>query len=162
MKTKLMFIFLLISICAYSQNGSKTIDQAFKSILAPSDSYFEVTKQMFQMLSEAKGISPEYKEYISKLHQLKMIQPADTISGHGQVICSKFFAEANLEGYALLMKKKEANLSQLSFYKKTNKEYNEFLLVSTEMIIYISGTINLKSIREFEQVMEVAGSAFEM
>ena len=57
--------------------------------------------------------------------------------------------------------KKEQN-SELHFYKKTNNSENEYLLASTEMIIYITGTIDLKSIGEFEQIMEVAGSAFEM
>lgn len=59
------------------------------------------------------------------------------------------------------MTRKDSN-GQLSFYKKEGKNENEFLLVSTDMIIYLTGKLDLKSIQEFEQVMEVAGSAFDM
>jgi hypothetical protein len=39
---------------------------------------------------------------------------------------------------------------------------NEFLLLSSNAIIYITGTIDLKTIHEFEQILEIAGSAFDM
>lgn len=69
--------------------------------------------------------------------------------------------QTNLKEYSRLMTKKEGD-GQLSFYKKEGKNENEFLLISTDMVIYVTGTIDLKSIGEFEQVMEVAGSAFDM
>lgn len=162
MKTKLLFLFLAISLLGFSQTGQKTISQTFQLMEEQNVSYFEVTKDMFKMLSESRGASPEYKEYISKLSSLKMVQATgENKREAGQQLYKLFNSNANLKDYSRLMTKSEPN-GKLSFYKKDGKSENEFLLVSTEMIIYITGTINLKSIGEFEQVMEVAGSAFDM
>ncbi len=155
MKTRLIFLFLTLSLFSLAQNGNKTIDETFVQITSnPNVSYFEVTSEMFKMLSESKHASPEYKDYLSKLSGLKMVNG-------GEVMYKSFLSSANLKAYSRLMTKREGN-SQLSFYKKEGKSENEFLLVSTEMIIYVTGTIELKSIGEFEQVMNIAGSAFDM
>lgn len=163
MKTKLILFFLLVSFFSFSQNGNKTIDATFQVLTQNEDaSYFEVTQEMFKMLSESKEASPEFKDYIAKLHSLQLVQA----SGENRQALSRefyktFLLQTNLKDYSRLMTKKEGN-GQLSFYKKEGKTENEFLLLSTDMIIYITGTIDLKSISEFEQVMEIAGSAFEM
>ena len=156
-----MIIILFTGMYCAGQNGKLPITKAMDEVIEAQDSYFEVTKSMFQMLSEAKGASPEYKEYIRKIHSLKMVQPGRSAANHGKLVLENFMSQVNLQPYKRLMTKKEQN-SELHFYKKTNKTENEFLLASTEMIIYITGTIDLKSIGEFEQVMEVAGSAFDM
>lgn len=163
MKTKLIFILLTISIFSFSQNAEKTIASTLQSFSRLDyTSYFEVSKDMFEMLSESKEASPEFKEYIAKLHTIKLIQPInENRKEHGIQLHRAFLQQTNLRDYSRLMTKKEPG-SSLSFYKKENKSENEFLLVSTEMIIYITGTIDLKSISEFEQVMEIAGSAFDM
>lgn len=163
MKTQLTVLFLLVSLFCYSQNGGKTVDETFQILNQNENSnYFEVTKEMFEMLSESKEASPEFRDYISKLSKLKLIEAG----GENHIELRKefyktFLQQANLKDYSRLMSKKEGN-GQLSFYKKEGKSENEFLLVSTDMIIYITGTIDLKSISEFEQIMEVAGSAFDM
>jgi hypothetical protein len=163
MKTQIVLFFLFASLSGFSQSGNKTIDETFQTLTQNENSaYFEVTKEMFKMLSEIKEAPPEYKEYISKLHKLKLIQvKGDKNQSPGNDFYNVFIQQTNLKDYARLMTKKEG-LSQLSFYKKEGKNENEFLLVSTDMIIFITGTIDLKSISEFEQVMEIAGSAFDM
>uniref|UniRef100_UPI0032172D13 DUF4252 domain-containing protein n=1 Tax=uncultured Draconibacterium sp. TaxID=1573823 RepID=UPI0032172D13 len=163
MKTKFIIFFMLVSLCTLAQNGNKSIDEAFKLIDNHENaSYFEVTKDMFQMLSETRDISPDFKEYISKLHKLKMIQPTGEKKRElGVEFYKIILANTNLDGYTRLMTQKDQH-SRLSFYKKEGKNGNEFLLVSTNMIIYITGTLDLKSIHEFEQVIEIAGSALGM
>lgn len=164
MKTKFIILILLtISLFTSAQNGSKTIDETIENLSKLEGiSYFEVSKEMFAMLSESENMEPELKSYMSKLHQLKMIQGSGTNKRQiGQAAFQKFSTEVNLKDYSRLMTRKETN-SSLSFYKKESKNENEFLLLSTEMIIYITGTLDLKSIGEFEQVMEIAGSAFDM
>ena len=161
MKTKVIFLFLLsLSLFSAGQNGNLSIEKAIDEVITPSDSYFEVTKDMFEMLSESKGASPEYVNYIKQLHKLKMIQPGNS-KGHGEIIVNNFLENANLQGYTRLMTRRD-NHEILHFYKKENKAENEFLLVSSNMIIYITGTLDLKTIGEFEQVMKIAGSAFDM
>ena len=163
MKTKLLLLFLTISLFSFAQRGEKTITNTIQEFSRLDyTSYFEVSNEMFKMLSESKNASPEFKEYISKLHSLSLIQPnGDSRKEHGIQLFRAFLAKTNLKDYSRLVTKKEGD-SNLSFYKKEGESENEFLLVSTEMIIYITGTIDLKSISEFEQVMEIASSAFEM
>jgi cell shape-determining protein MreC len=162
MKTRLLFLFLTISLFGFSQTGQKTVSQTFDLIASQNVSYFEVTKDMFKMLADSKNTSPEYKEYISKLSGLKMARTVgENRNETGKGLYQLFNSNANLKDYSRLMTKSEPR-GKLSFYKKENKSENEFLLVSTDMIIYVTGTIDLKSIGEFEQVMEIAGSAFEM
>lgn len=163
MKTSITILFLLISVIGQSQNGNKTIDETLDLLSKNENSaYFEVTREMFKMLSESKEASPEFKVYISQLHKLKLLQA----SGKDQQdlrneFYKAFLQQTNLKGYSRLMTKKEGN-GQLSFYKREWKNENEYLLVSTDMIIYVTGTIDLKSIGEFEQIMELAGSAFDL
>lgn len=163
MKTSITILFLIISVIGQSQNGNKTIDETLDLLSKNENSaYFEVTREMFKMLSESKEASPEFKVYISQLHKLKLLQA----SGKDQQdlrneFYKAFLQQTNLKGYSRLMTKKEGN-GQLSFYKREWKNENEYLLVSTDMIIYVTGTIDLKSIGEFEQIMELAGSAFDL
>jgi len=163
MKIVTTIILLTINLFCFAQNAEKTIASSLQTLSRlENTSFFEVTEEMFKMLSTSKEASPEFKEYIGKLHGLQLIQA----TGENQRALSEelyrdFLQQTNLKDYSRLMTKKEPG-SNLSFYKKEGKSENEFLLVSTEMIIYITGTIDLKSISEFERVMEIAGSAFEM
>ena len=163
MKTKLFLILISISQISFAQEGHKSIDETIHTLsLHDYTSYFEVTKDMFKMLSESKQTSPEFKEYIGKLHSLKLLEPTgENRVEHGNQLYRAFLTFTNLKDYSRLMTKKEAE-SSLSFYKKEGKLENEFLLLSTETIIYITGTLDLKSIGEFQHVIEVAGSAFDM
>lgn len=164
MKTKFIILLLLsVSLFSTAQTGTKTIDETIEGIAGLEGvNYFEVSQEMFKMLSERENINPQFNEYISKLHQLKVIQGEKADRKQiGEAMYKEFFARVSLKDYTKLMSKKEGN-SSLAFYKKENKNENEFLLVSSEMIVYIRGTLDLKSIGEFEQVMGIAGSAFEM
>ena len=163
MKTRLLLIFLTISLFSFAQNGQKTVDETIATLInAGNVSYFEVSKEMFQILSESKGASPEYKEYISKLSKLKMIKPIHSKEKEQFDLYENFIVKANLKDFSKLMTSIQPN-RKITFYKKKGKKSdNEFLLISSETIIYVTGTLDMKSISEFEQIMEIAGSAFEM
>lgn len=161
MKAKLILFLLSLSLFSAAQNGNLSIDKSLEKITTPDDSYFEVTKDMFAMLSESKNASPEFINYIKQLHKLKMVQPARTNNDRGDILVSTFLENTNLQGYTRLMTRQDRH-EVLHFYKKEGKSENEFLLLSSDMIIYITGTLDLKSIGEFQQVMEIAGSAFDM
>ncbi|MDX8341235.1 DUF4252 domain-containing protein [Draconibacterium sp. IB214405] len=163
MRTKFILFFLFISVCSLAQDGNKSIDQAFKQIDSREGvSYFEVTKDMFKMLSESREISPEFKEYISKLHQLKMIQPGGAHRTElGEELYKTFMENANLKDYTRLMTQRDER-SKISFYKKDGNNENEFLLVSNNMIIYITGTLDLQNMHQFEQIIDIAGNALGM
>lgn len=159
MKTKLVLILIFISQLCIAQVGWQTIDERFRFVMnykALQTSYFEVSSEMFKTLAESKEIEPEFKAYIRKLSTLKVAQ-----SDSGKLYMN-FKTNCDLRKYERLMMKKDED-GLMSFYKRERKGHpNEFLLISDKVVIYIAGEIDLKSIGEFEQVMEIAGSAFDM
>ncbi len=162
MKTKILILtFLLISGISYAQTtGKQSIDDVFELLkMQKGISYFDVSKEMFQMLSESKNASPEFKEYVKKLSGMKMVRKSNRETKIDMY--NVFMANTNLKEFSRLMTS-ESPTKKISFYQKKSKNENEYLLVQNSAIIYITGTIDLKSIGEFEQIMEIAGSAFEM
>ncbi len=163
MKTKLIvLVLLIISATAFAQNGEKTIDSAFELLKAQKDiSYFEVTGEMFKMLSETKETTDEFKDYMRQLTGMKMVRNYNRHDNGAPDIYKLFMQNTNLKGFSRLMTS-ETSTRKISFYQKKSKAGNEYLLVQSSAVIYITGTIDLKSISEFEQVMNIAGSAFDM
>ena len=67
--------------------------------------------------------------------------------------------QADMKNYVRLMAS-ERERDSLAFYKKkSSTDKNEFLLVNNRSVIYICGSIDLKSIHEFEQIIGIAGAA---
>ncbi len=165
MKTKILILtFVLISGISFAQTskteGKESIDEVFELLkMQKGVSYFDVSKEMFQMLSESKNASPEFKEYVKKLSGMKMVKKSSRETKIDMY--TVFMSNTNLKEFSRLMTS-ESPTKKISFYQKKSKNKNEYLLVQNSAIIYITGTIDLKSIGEFEQIMEIAGSAFEM
>lgn len=161
MKIQLLFLVLLTSLMTHAQTSSWTIDQSFDDLKnQPGTSYFEVSSEMFQMLSESEMIGPELKEYYRKLTKIKMINYNKRNNTHSSFDFYKsFLKQTNLKDFVrLVVSEREGD--NLSFYKKKNsKEENEFLLVGSTTVIYVCGTIDLKSVHEFEQIIGIAGTA---
>ena len=157
MKTKLLFLFLFTAQLCMAQDGKKTIPEIFDDMKIQNyTSYFEVNDEMFKMLAESKEATPEFKEYVSKLQLLRMVQSEE------RKLYKMFMINTNLKSFDKLMTRKDKD-ETISFYKRERNGYaNEFLLVSDEVIIYVSGKIDLTSIGEFENIMDIAGSAFDM
>ena len=162
MKTKVIIIILILSsFSGFTQTKSKkSLSQTFKSsIIYDNVTYFEVTKKMFESLTKAYGEEPKVKEYISKLHNIKMLQPAgEKRNEKGKLLYSNFIRYTNLDDFTLLMTNNNKE-TKMSFFKKEGKEKNEFLLVSTNMVMYVSGTLDIGSLTELEGIIEMAGEA---
>jgi len=162
MKTKVIIIILILSsFSGVTQKRSKTsLSQTFKSsIIYDNVTYFEVTKKMFESLTKSYNEEPKVKEYISKLHNIKMLQPTgEKRNEKGRTLYSNFMKYTNLDSFTLLMTNNNEK-TKMSFFKKESKDKNEFLLVSTNMIIYVSGTLDIGSLSELEGVIELAGEA---
>lgn len=169
MKIRLIILILVLGLNSMAQNGTpgtRSFDETLKLLSETENTaYFEVSKSMFEMMATMEDASPEFKDYISKLHSLKFIRPniSKAMDIKGNRLYHDFRASSGklLPYYQVLMRKKEGGRN-LEFYKREGKNINEFLLLSTDMIIYITGTLDLKHIGEFEQIMEIAGSAFDM
>ena len=163
MKTNvLIFILLIISGVVFAQDGQESIDDVLDLLKNQENvAYFDVSKEMFQMLSESKNASSEFKEYVSKLTGLKMVKLSNRQDKSNLHIYKTFMQRTNLKDFTRLMTS-ESSSKKVSFYQKKSSKGNEYILVQTNAVIYITGTIELKSIGEFEQILEVAGGAFEM
>ena len=162
MKTKVIIIILILSsFSGFTQTKSKkTLSQTFKSeSTANSVTYFEVTKKMFESLTKTYSEEPKVKEYISKLHHIKMLQPAgEKRHEKGEILYSNFIRYTNLDDFTLLMTNNNEK-TKMSFFKKESNDKNEFLLVSTNMIMYVSTTLDISSLSELEGIIEMAGEA---
>ena len=147
---------MMLSTSIFAQNGQKSIDEALNSMRDLDYTYyFEVSNEMFKMMSEAEGVDAQYKAYLSKLSSLKMVRAKNTTDKEKELY-GIFMANVNLKDYSMLMTSTEPN-RKISFYKRTKNAVNQFLLVSNTNIIYITGTIDIKSLQEFENVMNIAG-----
>ena len=144
MKTKLLLLFLLISTSIFAQNATGTqpkmaLSKYFELFQGNKNiSYFEVSGEMFKMMSEANGPSNEFKENIRKLTSLKVIKSNNDEDSEGGYYF--FLDRVDLKDFTLLMKSSQPN-KKVSFYKKENKNSeNEYLLVSTKMTIFLRGS----------------------
>ena len=81
-----------------------------------------------------------------------------TYDEKGKILYSNFLLYTNLDDFTLLMTNNNEK-NKMSFFKKESKDKNEFLLVSTNMIMYVSGTLDIGSLAELEGVIEMAGEA---
>ena len=152
----------IISGVVFAQDGQESIDDVLNLLKGQENvAYFDVSKEMFQMLSESRNASSEFKEYVSKLTSLKMVKLTIHQSKSKVHIYKTFMQMVNLKDFSRLMTS-ESSAKRVSFYQKKNQKVNEYLLVQSNAVIYITGTIDLKSIGEFNQILEVAGGAFEM
>ncbi len=163
MKTQfLIILFLITGEMSFAQKGGQSIDQVFELLRAQQNiSYFEVTGEMFKMLSETKEAPVEFKEYVSKLSGMEMVRTSNSRDKTKVDIYKLFMSNVNLKDFSRLMTS-ESPSQRITFFQKKSGKINEYLLVQSDAIIYITGTLDLKSISEFERVMEIAGSAFEM
>jgi len=162
MKTKLLLILLIAGFTVSAQKGTRTIDATFDFIRTMHYvSYFEVTKDMFQSISESKNLKPDLKEYITKISKLVMIEAQKDKDNKKPDLYLIFLNSANLKGFSRLMTSEEPN-ERFTYFKKKNDNGNEFLLISTNTVIYLAGTIDIKTISEIYKAMEIAGSAFKM
>lgn len=164
MRTSVIFIILAISyLTGFSQTTTKTIKQSFISLSTTNHvTYFEVTNDMFASLTKTYKANPEIKEYISKLNSLKMMQASgEKRKEIGLTIYTNFIEQTNLDGFTLLLVNNDQQ-GKMSFFKKSNKGENEFLLVSTNLIMHITGTIEINNLAEFEQIINVVGDAIDI
>ena len=162
MKTVLLslIVFLVASLSISAQNGTKSIEESFNILRAKEDvAFFEVSKEMFEMLAESETTPPELKTYYKQLTNLKMIENQSSSRNELQTLYEPFLSQTNLKGFNRLMVSERSN-EKISFMKnKTKDGKNEFLLISNKTVIYILGEIDLKSIHEFEMVLKIAGNA---
>lgn len=164
MKTKLLFIFLIFNMVTVAQKNKQT---SIKDVLAHYSgdnvnyTSFEVTKEMFKMMSEINGIEPELKAYYEKLTGLQLIKTIRT-NDHSPNLFEETINTGCLSGYTKLIYSRQPN-KDLAFYKKETKDgRNEFIMLDNHSIIYITGSIQMKSLGEFDQILKIAGSAYDM
>lgn len=162
MKIKLIFILGLFSIVSFAQVVEKSIDQTFNAFRADENiSFFEVSSEMFKMLAEAENTPQELRDYYKKLDNLKMIEVRRNEQAQKVSMYKSFLLGTNLGSFRKLLVSEGKNENMMFLKGKTKSGLNEFLLVSDETIIYVAGTIDLKSVQEFQRILAVAGAAMK-
>ena len=161
MKIKFIFLLLFVTTFSFGQNGSKSIDETIDILKKQQGaSFFEVSKEMFEMLSKAENTPPQLKKYYSQLTKIKMLEEHSHGNNQNSTddLYGNFLEHVNLKNFARLMVSESAG-EKFAFYKKQGSgAENQFLLVSNTSVIYVVGSIDLNSIQEFQVITEIAGS----
>ena len=119
MKTQfLIILFLIVGEVSFAQKGGQSIDQVFELLKAQQNiSYFEVTGEMFKMLSETKEAPTEFKEYVSKLSGMEMVRTSNSRDKTKVDIYKLFMSNANLKDFSRLMTS-ESPRKKITFFSK--------------------------------------------
>lgn len=122
-------------------------------------SFLEVSKEMFELMSSDEKMETSVKEYFTQMNHLIFLQCHGTRDKKEQLdVASNFESIAEDNHFKLLMRSESGPHKNL-FYKRSTGEVNEYLLATQSRIQYISTTLDITSIREMTQIIEVAGEA---
>ena len=172
-----LLALMILTLCF---NGLEAQNPRFKSngksgedtnVLALIKSYekegcsvLEVSEEMFDILSQDERASAEMKESLSQIDHLIYLNCFTAASGRdtknrdGYDLAGDFQKEAADYDFKLLMRS-ETTITRSHFYKRTKGETNEYLLITKTTIQYIATEMNIMSIRELKDIIEMAGDA---
>lgn len=162
-KTYLIASLLMLAFLnpALSQSTAPSNDTAelIRSLKTEKCSFLEVSKEMFELLASDERAEGKVKEYFTQLNHLIYLHcPNSKNENEGQDLSRSFESVAEKNHFKLLMRSESAGNKNL-FFKRTEGEVNEYLLATTTRIQYVATTLDITSIREMTQIMEVTGEA---
>lgn len=150
------------------QNSKETnVLALIKSFEKEGCSVLEVSEEMFDILAQDERASAEMKESLSQIDHLIYLNCFKAASGRdpkkkdGFDLAGDFQEEAGDYDFKLLMRS-ETTVTRSHFYKRTKGEVNEYLLVTKTTIQYIATEMNIMSIRDLKDIIEMAGEAGDL
>lgn len=163
--TKTYLIALIILFTAFNQAVAQTpapsvdIAKVIRDLKNDGCSFLEVSKEMFELLASDERAEGKVKEYFTQLNHLLYLQCHGSKDGSETLdVAGNFESIASDKGFKLLMRSESGHNKNL-FFKRTQGEVNEYLLATRTRIQYISTSMDITSIREMTQIIEVAGEA---
>lgn len=130
--------------------------------------YLSVDKKLFSMFlkMDDENIDPEVKKLFRKLKSVYMLEytgKQDTTYNFYRIMSSLIDTEGHTEIMRSRTKGKSVLFLKKEYTKKdkneSNQNDNEFLVISSTMVISVRGDINIKTFKEIEEIMILLGDS---
>lgn len=121
----------------------------------------EVSKEMFEILSKDDRASEEVKETFSQIDHLVFLNCFAAYTGKEREnfdLTKEFKDKAEGYHFKLLMRS-EDSLTSSHFYRRNKGAANEYLLVTKTTIQYVATELNIMSIRDLKDILNITGDA---
>ena len=121
----------------------------------------EVSKEMFEILSKDDRASEEVKETLSQLDHLVYLNCFAASSGkkRDSFDLTEEFKDKSEDYHFKLLMRSEDSLTSSHFYKRNKGTINEYLLVTKTTIQYVATELNIMSIRDLKDILNITGDA---
>jgi hypothetical protein len=146
--------FLWIFLATGIANAQSMPDQ-LRKYADDAHEYLEVTEEMFRLIAKEERVEPQIREIMGKLKTIISLAPSTT------TFFDQFIKTDELKGFSVLMRAKSGS-ERYTFYKKESKGYKEYLLIHQEGLIYVQGDIDIKTLEEMGELLELAGEIGSM
>jgi hypothetical protein len=159
-KTFIILVGLFSSLLAFSQNTA--VDQLFNRY-ADKDGYTTVTvsKSMFSLFASESESKDEFSQAIKGLESIRILAPDSVTAARSKI---NFYNEISkslpLTQYEELMSVKEKDQVFKMLIRKKGAVITEFLMIGggkNNVLICLTGNINLKSIKKLSKAMDIEG-----
>ena len=145
----------IVFLNTQKHNDKYPIVKDIQKFMNEDCSFFEVTEDMFELLAQNVENDPEMKKNLAEMKHLAHLNCL-ALSATDQTLIEKFENEAKLVDFKLLMRTHATNEKSV-FYKKTNGDVNEYLLVKHNGIHYLATTLDITSIRQLTDLIYKTG-----
>lgn len=155
----LLLVTLNYRLSAQSPAPENDIVKLIRDMKDDKCSFLEVSQEMFELLASDERAQDRIKEYFSKMRHLLYLQCYASRDKNTQPDLAKDFERMATDNHFKLLMRSESGPHKSLFYKRKNGDLNEYLLATKTRIQYISTSMDIKSIQEMTQIIEVTGEA---
>ncbi len=155
----LLLVTLNYQLTAQSPAPDNNIVKVIRDMKDDNCGFLEVSKEMFELLASDERAQDRIKEYFSQMNHLLFLECHPTREKHPELDVAKNFETMAADNHFKLLMRSENGPHKKLFYKRKKGDFNEYLLATKTRIQYISTSMDIKSIREMTQIIEVTGEA---
>lgn len=159
---KKVLISLIMIACAISVNGQNSaVDQLFARY-GDKDGFTTITisKAMFSLFASEKETKDEFNQAVKGLESIRILTPDDSIPNRNLNFYLEISKSLPASQYEELMSFKERDQVYKMLIRKKGSIIKEFLMIGggkENILIYITGNIDLKSISKLSKAMDIQG-----
>ena len=158
-KILIHLILLAFSFVANAQNSA--VDQLFNKY-ANKDGFTSVTisKAMFSLFANENESRDEFNKAVKGLESIRILTPDSTLVAGGLNFYKEISKSLPIAQYEELMSVKEKDQVFKMLVRKNGSMITEFLMIgggNSNVLICITGNIDLKSISKLSKSMDIEG-----
>ncbi|MFZ4704689.1 MAG: DUF4252 domain-containing protein [Bacteroidales bacterium] len=158
-KILISITLILFSFVVYAQNSA--VDQLFTKY-ADKDGFttVSISKGMFSLFANENESKDEFNNAIKGLESIRILSPDETVKKGSLNFYKEICNSLPLAQYEELMSVKEKDQVFKMLIRKKGSVITEFLMIgggNDNVLICITGNINLKSISKLSKSMNIEG-----